>query len=145
MFFNRNIKYFIMKINVDFIWPIGSYYETSNSSFNPNTSWGGTWVLETDGVALVSKSTTSGSIFNTTIGSIVGEEKHKLIIAEMPNHSHSLYTYAQGDWNSIGGNSTKGCGNTSDWVTGAMAGTGGDQAHNNVQPSKIVNRWHRTA
>lgn len=22
---------------------------------------------------------------------------------------------------------------------------GGDQAHNNVQPSKVINRWHRTA
>lgn len=29
-------------------YPIGSYYETSDMSFNPNTAWGGTWVLDTE-------------------------------------------------------------------------------------------------
>lgn len=24
---------------IDLFWPIGSYYETSDSSFNPNKSW----------------------------------------------------------------------------------------------------------
>lgn len=28
---------------VDFFYPIGSYYDTSNVNFNPNTLWGGTW------------------------------------------------------------------------------------------------------
>lgn len=27
-------------------YPIGSYYETSNTSFNPNTAWGGKWELD---------------------------------------------------------------------------------------------------
>ena len=31
---------------IDLFYPIGSYYETSNSSFNPNTAMGGTWVRE---------------------------------------------------------------------------------------------------
>lgn len=30
---------------VDFFYPIGSYYETSNASFNPNIAWNGTWTL----------------------------------------------------------------------------------------------------
>lgn len=30
---------------INLIYPVGSYYSTSNSSFNPNTSWTGTWVL----------------------------------------------------------------------------------------------------
>ena len=34
--------------NIDFYYPVGSYYETSNSSFDPNVTWGGTWVDETD-------------------------------------------------------------------------------------------------
>ena len=29
-------------------YPVGSYYETSDTTFNPNTAWGGTWSLETD-------------------------------------------------------------------------------------------------
>lgn len=28
-------------------YPVGSYYETSDSNFNPNTEWGGTWNKET--------------------------------------------------------------------------------------------------
>lgn len=34
---------------LDLFYPVGSYYETSNSSFDPNTAWGGTWVLEAAG------------------------------------------------------------------------------------------------
>ena len=33
---------------LDLLHPIGEYYETSNTSFDPNVSWGGTWVKETD-------------------------------------------------------------------------------------------------
>ena len=33
--------------NVLDFYPVGSYYETSNSSFNPNNTWGGTWTSET--------------------------------------------------------------------------------------------------
>ena len=39
---------------LDLIYPVGSYYETSNSSFDPNESWGGVWSLDTDGTVLVS-------------------------------------------------------------------------------------------
>ena len=28
-------------------YPVGSYYETSDASFDPNTAWGGTWSKET--------------------------------------------------------------------------------------------------
>ena len=30
----------------DALYPIGSYYETSDTSFNPNASWSGTWELD---------------------------------------------------------------------------------------------------
>lgn len=33
--------------NVLDFYPVGSYYETSNSGFNPNNTWGGTWTSET--------------------------------------------------------------------------------------------------
>ena len=33
----------------DMIYPVGSYYETSDTSFDPNTAWGGTWSFETEG------------------------------------------------------------------------------------------------
>lgn len=34
----------------DIIYPIGSYYETSDSTFDPNTAWGGTWVKVAGGL-----------------------------------------------------------------------------------------------
>lgn len=128
------------------VYPVGCYYETSNTNFNPNNSFVGTWELEEDGTALVSNSTTSGSIFNDAVGTIVGEEKHILTIDEIPPHYHEFdrtkdatrLVYQNGDVPFNDGSSKSApAGNTNS--------VGGGQAHNIVQPSKIVNRWHRTA
>lgn len=32
-----------MKALLDVFYPVGSYYETTNNSFDPNVEWGGTW------------------------------------------------------------------------------------------------------
>ena len=42
---------------LNLFYPVGSYYETSNTTFNPNTAWGGTWKLETAGQVHVSAGT----------------------------------------------------------------------------------------
>lgn len=122
----------------DFIHPVGSYYETSDASFNPNTTWGGTWVLETEGQVHVSAGT------NYIVGSTGGEATHTLTIDEMPSHSHS---YAKAF-----GSGVQGASGASYWVLGnptdaslSTSTTGGGQAHNNMQPYIVVNRWHRTA
>ena len=134
----------IKKAINDLIRPVGSYYETSDTSFDPNVTWGGTWELETDGTVLVSKSTTSGSEFNVDVGTVIGEETHKLTISEMPAHKHELTIEGGG---SLRASAVK-------WLTGTnmrkyagdmIENAGGNQAHNNIQPSKIINRWHRTA
>ena len=41
----------------EIVFPVGSYYETSDTSFNPNTAWGGTWKLELAGMVHVSGGT----------------------------------------------------------------------------------------
>ena len=80
---------------LDLFYPVGSYYETSNSSFNPNTVWGGTWVLEAEGKVHVSAGSTytinstggaatrsytpAGSVNNTTLSA-----------SQMPYHNHSI-------------------------------------------------------
>lgn len=122
----------------DFIHPVGSYYETSDASFNPNTTWGGTWVLETEGQVHIS----AGA--NYIVGSTGGEATHTLTIDEMPSHSHS---YAKAF-----GSGVQGASGASYWVLGnptddslSTSTTGGGQAHNNMQPYIVVNRWHRTA
>ena len=43
----------------DFIHPVGSCYETSDTSFNPNNTWGGTWVLVSSKDAYVVEEGTS--------------------------------------------------------------------------------------
>lgn len=74
---------------MDIFYPVGSYYETSDASFDPNTSWGGTWVLEAEGQVHVSAGT------GYSIGSTGGNETHhhstgdhKLTTSEIPAHTH---------------------------------------------------------
>lgn len=136
---------------LNLIYPVGCYFETSDDDFNPNTSWGGTWELETDGTVLVSKSSESGSAFNTTVGSIVGEEEHTLTVDELAEHVHKGLEF----WNKAvtfdagsgeGYNLQYGNSINPGYVAGLWTNeSGGNQPHNNVQPSKIINRWHRTA
>lgn len=74
-------------------YPVGSYYETSDTSFNPNAAWGGTWVLDSQGrVTVAQDSGTFG-----TVGAIGGTEAvshkhttqaHALTPTEIPPHSH---------------------------------------------------------
>lgn len=142
-----------MKLNelllpFDKIYPVGTYYDTSNADFNPNTEWGGTWIREDDGTTLVSYK--SSGKFNQPIGTIVGEETHQLTIDEMPSHTHE--TDSRINWyntDSSTGALQYGWGSNSslniDRSTVYARSTGGSQPHNNVQPSTIVYRWHRTS
>lgn len=135
----------MQRLLVSLVYPVGSYYETSDSDFDPNNAWGGTWELDQSGTVLVSKSSSSSSKFNDSIGTVVGEENHTLNINEMPNHNHGML------WGSdIGGNYARAISSnindtTSQITYDSIKNAGGNQAHNNIQPSKIVNRWHRTA
>lgn len=61
---------------LDVFYPIGSYYETSDTSFDPNISWGGTWSLETEGLVHI------GAGSNYTVGDTGGEKTHTLKAAE---------------------------------------------------------------
>lgn len=131
---------------IDLVYPVGSYYETSNSSFDPNVSWGGTW-NKTDSVGYVTVAATEGgmndNVVKLEVGSTTGEVSHVLTQAEMPAHMH--YTTALA-WTSSGGYWIgEGSGTTVDFQSIGSTAVGGQQAHNNVQPSLGVWRWHRTA
>lgn len=52
------------------IYPVGSIYISTNANFNPNTSWGGTWVKTANGRCLI------GANDTYPIGSTGGYEKH---------------------------------------------------------------------
>lgn len=77
----------------DFLYPVGSYYETSDSSFNPNVTWGGTWTKLGEGQVLLSAGSTysvgtsyggnsksytpAGTVGNTTLNE-----------SQIPKHTH---------------------------------------------------------
>lgn len=70
---------------LDIFYPVGSYYETSDSTFNPNTAWGGTWIPETEGQVHVSAGSNyavSGALSNTSDG---GSKD-----AIVPTHNHDI-------------------------------------------------------
>lgn len=87
---------------IDTIYPVGAYYHTSDSDFDPNAVWGGTWSLLGEGQVLLS----AGS--NYTAGTQYGENTHLLTDAEVA-HGHSftnpVYTVTEGGGSNItGGN-----------------------------------------
>lgn len=83
---------------IDKIYPIGSYYETSNPDFNPEETWGGTWSRDTNGYVTVGCQDPDESGItladNTRLlinaGATEGEVNHTLTTGEMPSHNHSF-------------------------------------------------------
>ena len=79
----------------------------------------------------------TGSVNGDTLGGTGGAETHTLVTAEMPAHTHQVTNV----WSSAGADSDAlSTANTNaDDVTRTTTSTGGDGAHNNVQPTIILN------
>lgn len=89
---------------IDLFYPVGSYYETSDNTFNPNTAWGGTWYLEAEGQVHVSGGGSSenypvGTLYtntlnaNNTVGQTQGGEPTVILdTTEIPAHTHGSKT-----------------------------------------------------
>lgn len=139
------------------VYPVGSYYETSDENFDPNVSWVGTWHLEIEGQVHVSSGVNYPIVGALTNASDGGEAKHTLTVNEMPSHTHiqnqhrhsmtDLFSGGSGGSNaryvttSSRTNTTK----YTQYTTPTNQNTGGGAAHNNMQPYIAVNRWHRVA
>lgn len=143
---------------LDAFYPVGSYYETSDTTFDPNVSFGGTWSLESEGLVHI------GAGSNYAAGSTGGSKDAVLISHNhYPNNgdefgfityeagkgtgrskvalssdSSARYAYLGG----VGATSadTSGLNYTNTTNTAGVSGTG-----KNMQPYVAVNRWHRTA
>ena len=129
----------IPSIVLDLFYPVGTYYETSNTSFDPNVSWGGTWVEDSAGRVTVAKDTGTFA----TVSDTGGEEKHTLTVDEMPSHNHTAYLYG-GTLPSAAGRLQFNTGAGQEF-SGSIKTAGGGLSHNNLQPYVVIRRWHRTA
>lgn len=132
---------------VDMIYPIGSYYWSSNAA-NPSSIFGGTWEQVKDKFVLA-----AGDSYK--VGTTGGEASHTLSIDEMPRHSHDrivCQNYCLGD-NGLTTNGTEGSAAIiiSSGKYNQPAGyygtnpSGGSTAHNNMPPYITAYCWHRTA
>lgn len=82
------------------IFPVGSVYMTFLKSFDPNTSFGGTWEQVTDDAYL--------KIVTADGGTTGGNEGHKITSSNLPKHTHAYshsHSIASGKYVISSGNS----------------------------------------
>ena len=142
---------------INLFYPVGSYYETSSTTFDPNTSWYGTWKLDSVGRVTVSYDS-SQSEFNT-VGKTGGSKY-------LQSHTHTGTTSVNGEhthtfngWWTFGSGYFDGAVSRSRQSDSAITGpfnpagahshtfttdSAGSGNSGNLQPYIVVRRWHRT-
>lgn len=124
---------------VDLVYPVGSYYWSSNAT-SPSELFGGTWEQIKDRFVLA-----AGDSYS--VGSSGGEATHTLTVNEMPSHSHTIrYNIGKDDSNfsSVYGELEGGDSNDPNYTYTSSA-SGGGQPHNNMPPYITAYCFHRTA
>lgn len=129
------------------VFPIGYIYMTVDGNFNPNNTFGGTWVRIKDRFLLA-----SGDYYsNNRTG---GESTHTLTVNELPPHKHYVLNSEAGkEWylgkpggvaqdSSQGVSFSGGVGRNTTFETTEV---GGGYSHNNMPPYLTVMVWKRTA
>ena len=118
---------------------IGDIYITTNKT-NPSEIWPDTEWEPIEGETLGGYK--QGDPNFGTLGASIGESEHKLTVNEMPSHSHAD-AKPQTIQNTAIGSAQYGY--LANGAFNATAYTGGGQAHNNIQPTRVVMIWIRTA
>lgn len=129
---------------INSIYPIGSVY-ISLTETNPGSYLKGTWEQFGQGRTLIGVGTGDDGT-NTQefeINTNGGEYKHKLVIDEIPSHSHKYYSPIVQVVSPASSGSTYGNYNKDYKINSDTAG--GDGYHNNVQPYVTVYFWKRVS
>lgn len=111
----------------NWIYPVGTYYETSDTNFNPNTDWLGTWVEDTEGLSTIAYKASDEDF--STVGETVGEKEHTI-------------SFDESYWNVQGQNPNAPQGGGGGYL---VTHTESQTPIKLLQPSIVVKRWHRTA
>lgn len=141
---SNNVKYIDKKISdlLNMFYPVGSIYETMDSSFDPNKKWGGTWE-RIKGRVLIGVDE-NDSDFNTA-EKTGGEKTHTLVVSELPQHTHANYAKRTNITINNSGNTYVTChsSNSGATVGNNIGRTGEGVAHNNLQPYITCFIWKR--
>ena len=122
------------------IFPIGSIIYNADSTFDPNTVYGGTWV-KIEGRLIIGYDASDSDF--STLGATGGSKTHTQTIDEMPRHRHKN---DNGDYGATDG--------FYGVATNTPQGSGGDvytlyegngQPMNIMNPYFVANIWRRTA
>ena len=121
---------------LDIVYPIGSIYQ-SMSATSPASTVGGTWTQL--------KTFLYGS---TTAKQTGGEATHRLVVNEMPSHTHHMSAKPAGS--NIANNlpyqiGAAGLDYSGTFINKYVESEGGGQAHNNLPPYTTCFIWYRTA
>lgn len=133
--------------------PVGSIYISSDSTFDPNDYFVGTWVSYSPGRVLVGAGT--GTDANSTestftVNNTGGEYTHTLTTDELAKHKHlGMGMNSHPDraaWGYLGSLTYYGTRHHDNTTYPFYSSpTGGDGSHNNIQPYVVFNYWRRTA
>ena len=131
----------------DIFYPVGSIFQSTNAT-SPATFIGGTWERFGNGRVLVGVDETDSDF--STVNKIGGAKTHTLTIAEMPSHTHTDNTPVKKASEEVSGYGLTQTSQFKDRIIVSASGTssgstGGNQAHNNMQPYITVYMWRRTA
>ena len=134
---------------MDILYPVGSYYETSDTSFDPNKAWGGTWTEDTAGRVLVAKDNGTFSTVGTTGGSETDSHTHWQSGGSDTEYMYDLTSTgvaAEGLSSRVKSGVNKLTSDQLSASTGSMRqSTTYATASSTVQPYIVIKRWHRTA
>ena len=132
------------KAALDFYHPVGSYFETSDISFNPNKAWGGTWVSES--VTIVE------DVKAVNVAATIGKARSSYVSINAPTQSG--YTFSH--WSVVATSGWVGsvcveaptAASTNLWNSysgGVTSGTGAVNATAIYKKTSTKTLWHRTA
>lgn len=129
----------------DLFATIGYTYGGSGSSFNVPDLRGRVVAGQDDmgGTSANRLTGQTGGLNGDTLGGTGGAETHTLTEAQLPTHSHSMGENTRVQAGLDNGRAFSGTftssQNNSDNITYSTQNTGGDEAHNNVQPTIVLN------
>lgn len=132
------------------IYPVGSYYETSDTTFDPNVSWGGTWEKVESG-RFLQATTDTNSVGNTVsagLPNITGsvQPAHgKSVWVETVGGSGAFYNYNYATNCGVLSYSSTAGGNNSIAFDASRSNSIYGNSTTVQPPSILVFIWHRTA